>query len=327
MTTKRIVATAPIGRTAIEILEQIAPVIISPAPDDTSLLALAESTVGLVVRGEGRATKQVIDACPELRVIGRPGAGYDSVDIAAASARKIPVIFAPLGGFAVAEGALALLLALIKKIPVCDQAVRQGEWRKRYEITIGDMAEHTLGIIGLGRIGAYLARLVQPFQMTVLGYDPFLTSKPAGLDSVELVELPELLRRSDFVSLHVPLGPETKGLINRERIAQMKRGAILVNTARGGVIENLDVLAEALEAGCLGAVGLDVFPTEPPATSHRIFRDPRLICAPHLLGVSELAMERIYRSMATDMVAVLQSRAPRYCVNPETVGARVDVGA
>jgi len=89
----------------------------------------------------------------------------------------------------------------------------------------------------------------------------------------------------------------------------------------------LDVLAEALEAGRLGAVGLDVFPTEPPATSHRIFRDPRLICAPHLLGVSELAMERIYRSMATDMVAVLQSRAPRYCVNPETVGARVDVGA
>src|SRR5207302_10257578 len=114
----------------------------------------------------------------------------------------IPAIVTPRDVYTVDKGVLALLHALIKKIPVYDQAVRQGERRKRYEITIGDMAEHTLGIIGLGRIGAYLARLAQPFQMTVLGYDPFLTSKPAGLDSVELVELPELLRRSDFVSLH-----------------------------------------------------------------------------------------------------------------------------
>lgn len=320
-TTKQIVATAPIGRAAIEILEQIAPVVTSASPDDSSLLAFAENMIGLVVRGESRATKQLIEACPELQVIGRPGAGYDSVDIAAATARRIPVIFAPLGGFAVAEGALALLLALIKKIPVCDQVVRQGSWKKRYEITVGDMTEHALGIIGLGRIGAHFARLAQPFQMTVLGYDPFLSSKPAGLDFVQFVELPELLHRSDFVSLHVPLSSETKGLINRERIAQMKRGAILVNTARGGVIDGLDVLADALEAGQLGAVGLDVFPTEPPDASHRIFRDPRLICAPHLLGVSELATERIYRSMANDMVAVFEHRPPRYCVNPEALDA------
>jgi phosphoglycerate dehydrogenase-like enzyme len=327
MTKKRIVATAPIGRTAIDILEQIAPVVTAASPEDSILLKFAQEMIGLVVRGEGRATKQVIEACPELRVIARPGAGYDSVDIATATARRIPVIFAPLGGFAVAEGALTLLLSLIKKVPVCDQVVRQGQWTKRYEITVGDMAEHTLGIIGLGRIGAHLARLAQPFQMTVLGYDPFLSSKPAGLEFVELVELPELLCRSDYVSLHVPLSPETKGLINRERIAQMKRRAILVNTARGEVIEGLDVLADALEAGQLGAVGLDVFPTEPPDASHRIFRDPRLICAPHLLGVSELAMERIYRSMANDVVAVFEHRPPRYCVNPEVLDVSIGSGA
>src|SRR5262249_54783057 len=152
--------------------------------------------------------------------IARPGAGYDSIDLAVANARRIPLVFAPLGGFAVAEGALALLLALVKKVPACDRVVRQGQWMKRYDLVIGDMTQHTLGIIGLGRIGAHLARLAQPFQMNVLGYDPFLKSKPEGLEFVELVDLPELLRRSDFVSLHVPLGAETKGLINRERISQ-----------------------------------------------------------------------------------------------------------
>src|SRR5262249_52697318 len=148
MTGKRIVATSPIGRTAIEILERIAPVIISPAPDEATLLTLAENTIGLVVRAESRASKTLIDAYGELRVIARPGAGYDSIDLAAANARRIPLVFAPLGGFAVAEGALALLLALVKKVPACDRVVRQGQWMKRYDLVIGDMTQHTLGIIG-----------------------------------------------------------------------------------------------------------------------------------------------------------------------------------
>lgn len=312
---QRIVATAPIGTTAIEILQQVAPVVTSPTPDEQTVLTLLDNAIGLVVRGEGRASRRTIEAAPALRVIGRTGAGYDAVDVEAATERHIPVVFAPVGGFAVAEGALALLLTLIKRIPECDQVVRSGQWQKRYNMNTGDMTGSTLGIIGLGRIGAHLARLVRPFDAIILAYDPYLKSVPQGLDFVELVSVDELFARSDYISLHVPLTDETKGLINRDRIARMKGGAIIVNTARGGLIESPDVLAEALENGQIGGVGLDVFPGEPPDPGHRIFRDRRLVCAPHLLGVSKLAMERIYRSMASDMVAVLRGKKPKFCVN------------
>jgi phosphoglycerate dehydrogenase-like enzyme len=319
----RIVATAPIGATAIDILEQVARVEIAPAPDEQTMMGLLDQTVGLIGRGEGRITARMINGCPSLRVIGRPGAGYDSVDLAAATARNIPLVYAPVSGFAVAEGALALLLAIVKKIVWCDEAVKNKQWQKRYEDLSGDLAEHTLGIVGLGRIGAHLARLCQPFGMTILGYDPYLTAAKAGVPWVEDVGLDELLARSDFVSLHMPLTDQTRGLINRERLARMKRGAVLINTARGGVIQSLDVVEAALASGQLSAVGLDVFPQEPPDASHPIFRNPRLLSAPHMLGTSELAMERIYRSMANDMVAVLNHRRPKYCVNPETLSGFV----
>ena len=318
MQPERIVSIAPIDRIAIDILQQVAPVEISPSPDEPAVLTLLEGTVGLVARGtEGGITRKIIENCPGLRVIGRPGVGYDTVDVAFATQRKIPVVYAPIGGFAVAEAALALLMAIVKKVRLADTILKQGQWQRRYQLSTGDLTGHTLGIIGLGRIGGRLARLVQNFEMEVLGYDPFLTEEAARGMGVEPVPLDDLLRRSDFISVHVPLGEQTRGMINRERIARMKPGAIFINTARGGVVESLDVLADALESGHLGAVGLDVFPTEPPDTSHRLFKHPHFTGAPHLLGVSSLAMERIYRSMATDMVAVLQGRRPRYCVNPE----------
>jgi phosphoglycerate dehydrogenase-like enzyme len=318
MPSERIVSTAPIDQIAIDILEQVAPVEISASPDESTMLTLLEGTIGLVARGtEGSITRKIIENCPGLRVIARPGVGYDTVDVAFATQRRIPVVYAPIGGFAVAEAALALLMAIVKKIQLADTILKQGQWQRRYQLSTGDLTGHTLGIIGLGRIGGRLARLVQNFEMEVLGYDPFLTEKDARGSGVEMVPLDDLLRRSDFISVHVPLGEQTRGMINRERIARMKPGAIFINTARGGVVESLDVLADALESGHLGAVGLDVFPTEPPDTTHRLFKHPHFTGAPHLLGVSRLAMERIYRSMATDMVAVLEGRRPRYCVNPE----------
>ena len=318
MQPERIVSIAPIDRIAIDILQQVAPVEISPSPDEPTVLALLEGTIGLVARGtEGGISRKIIENCPGLRVIGRPGVGYDTVDVAFATQRKIPVVYAPIGGFAVAEAALALLMAIVKKVQLADAILKRGQWQRRYQLSTGDLTGHTLGIIGLGRIGGRLAELVQNFEMEVLGYDPFLTKEAAREMGVELVPLDDLLRRSDFISVHVPLGEQTRGMINRERIARMKPGAIFINTARGGVVESLDVLADALASGHLGAVGLDVFPTEPPDTSHRLFKHPNFTGAPHLLGVSRLAMERIYRSMSNDMVAVLQGRRPRYCVNPE----------
>ena len=317
MVGQRIVSTAPIDRTAIEILERIAPVQIADSPDEQTLMSLLEGTIGLVCRGEGKVSNHIIAKCQTLRVIGRPGSGYDTVDIAAATARKIPVLYAPVSGFAVAEGAFALLMTLVKRIRLCDQIVRGDQWQRRYEMKTGDIFGHTLGIVGLGKIGSHLARLVRPFEMTVLAYDPFIDPERAQELGLEIVELHELLERSDFVSLHVPLSEQTRGLINRLTVAAMKKGAILINTARGAIVESLDVLADALESGQLAAVGLDVFPTEPPDVSHRIFQDLRCVLTPHVVGVTELSMERIYRSMANDMVAVLKGQPPMYCVNPE----------
>lgn len=312
MSKQRIVATARIGEPAITILNRIAKLETAPAPDEKTVMAMLEGTTAIVCRGEGGASRQLIEAAESLKVIGRCGAGYDSVDVVCATERGIPLVIAPVGGFAVAEGALAMLLSLVKLLPMGDHAVRTGNWQWRYNHLSGDMTEKTLGLIGFGRIGSHLAELVRPFSMTVLVCDPWV-----DVTGVEQVELDELLARSDYLSLHTPLNDDTRGLIDAERIAKMKRGAILINTSRGGVIESLDVLADALDSGQLAAVGLDVFPSEPPDTSHRIFHDPRCLCSPHLVGGSQLAMYRIYESMANDMTAVLSGGRPRFCVNPE----------
>jgi D-3-phosphoglycerate dehydrogenase len=317
MTVSRIVATAPIDTIAVDILEKFAPVETAPAKDEETLLGYCDDTIAFVSRGTGAVTTRMIQASDALKVIGRPGVGYDTVDVAEATRRKIPVVIAPVGAFAVAEGALAMLLSLVKRLPESDAIVKTGQWDKRFTMYSGDMTGHTIGIVGFGRIGSHLAKLLTPFEMTILAFDPHLPPEHIEKLGATPIELDELLRRSDYVSLHVPLIDETRGLIGAERIGLMKRGAILVNTSRGDVIDNLDILADALDAGQLAAVALDVFPGEPPDVSHRLFKDGQCLCAPHLVGGSRLAMERIFESMATDMVAVLQGGRPQHCVNNE----------
>ena len=312
-----IVSTAPIGQIALDMLREVAEVVTAPSPEENALLILSKNAIGIVCRGEGKVSRRVIEACTALRVIGRPGAGFDSVDIRAATESGIPVIYAPVGGFAVAEGALALLLALVKKVSLGDALVKSGQWRRRYEVSTGDMMGHTLGLIGVGRIGTHLARLAQAFDMRILGYDPFISKEAFSDKTVRLVALEELLARSDYVSVHVPLTDQTRGLIGKKTIPLMKTGALLVNTARGQIIEDLDVLADALDTHHLAGVALDVFPVEPPDVSHRIFAHSNFLASPHLQGVSDAAMDRIYRSMAADMVAVLKGERPVYCVNPQ----------
>ena len=320
MSATKFLITAPIEDAATEILATFAPVTVSPSTAHETLLGLLEGSIGIVARGEAQMNRPLIEAATDLKVVGRSGVGYDNVDVEALNERGIPLIIAPVGGFAVAEAALALLLALIKQLSAMDQAVRSGDWLRRYTAQIGDMDEHTLGIVGLGRIGSHLAKLLQPFEMTLLGYDPYVDEETMGGLGVHKVNLDELLRRSDYVSLHMLLNDETRGMIGKAEIAQMKKGAVLLNLARGGIIDGLDLLADALDEGQLSFLGLDVFPNEPPDVSHRLFKDPRCIFSPHALGMSHLAMNRVCRSMANDMLAVLEGRKPRYCVNPEVLG-------
>lgn len=320
MTSPSIACSGPIGEVAIEILNPFGEIVVAEDSSEEALLRILPGAVGLVLRGDGIGSTRVIESAPDLKVIGRSGVGYDKVDIQTANARKIPVIITPgANSQAVAEAALAYMLALSKKMVHWDRQLKQGNWRSRFEQSPGDLEGATLGIIGFGRIGCRLAQLIRPFGMTVLACDPFVTAAAAGEQDAALVALEELLQKSDFVSIHALLNENTRGLINRKRLGLMKPGSFIINLARGAIIESLDVLYEALTDGPLAGAALDVFEPEPPDVSHPIFKLDNCLTSPHAICMSRRAMFNSFRMMAEDMAAVLQGRRPQFVANPEAL--------
>lgn len=313
-----IVGTGPLDDIAANLLRPFGEIVIQSKDGEEGLWPLIPHAIGLVVRGGGAATGALIREAKNLRVIGRSGSGYESVDIAAATEKKIPVVFAPgLGARAVAEAAVAFMLALCKNIFYWDKQVKSGNWTSRLKSRPGDLHGATLGIIGFGNIGQHLARMVMPFEVTVLVYDPYMDPSRAAELGVRRTSLEDLVPQSDFISLHAPQTQETIGMINRDLLQRVKPGAFLINLARGALIENLDILQQALEDGRLAGVGLDVFEPEPPNERHPIFKLDNCLTSPHVLGTSDGAMREVFRSMAEDMVAVLRGQRPRFVVNPE----------
>jgi D-3-phosphoglycerate dehydrogenase len=315
-----IVATGPIDPVAVDILAPYGNLVVAADGSEESLLPLMGQAVGLVVRGGGVATKSMISAAPHLRVIGRPGAGYDSVDVGAATERKIPLVYVPgVGARAVAEAAITLMLALAKDLPYWDRQVRAGNWRSRFQSSPKDISGSVIGLVGLGNIGSMLAKLLGAFNARLQAYDPLIAQEKAKVYEVELVSLDYLLRTSDFVSLHAPLTAETRGMINRATLGIMKPGSFLINLARGGLIESIDVLYEFLKSGKLAGAALDVFEPEPPDHTHAIFQLKNLITSPHALAMTDGTMRQIFKTMAEDMAAVFDGRNPRLIVNPEVL--------
>lgn len=289
-----IVATGPVHPVAEALLGPIA------TGDWRAQLAEAEA---LIVRGDAVVTADDITAARKLRVIGRSGVGVDNVDLAAAAARGIPVVIAPgSAARAVAEGALALGLALLKHLPELGAALRAGDWAARDRIEVGDVAGATMGIVGYGRIGRELGDLARALGMHVLAHDPEVDEAATPLDA--------LFANADVVSLHAPLTDETRGLVGPNLLAQAKPGLILVNTARGALVSSLDDLLAALESGRLGGVGLDVFEEEPPDPSHPLFAHPRVLVTPHALGLTPSAREAVFRTMAEGVAAALRGEPP-----------------
>jgi D-3-phosphoglycerate dehydrogenase len=218
---------------------------------------------GLVVRSASRVTAEVIAAAPALEVIGRGGVGLDNVDVEAATRRGIVCMNTPGGNtIAAAEHTMALLLAVARKLPQAHAHLRGGKW-ERERFLGAEMYGKTLGIVGLGRIGTEVARRAQGFQMTVIAYDPYLGAEVAERLGVELVDLGALLRRSDFISVHIPLTKETRGLIGAAELGRTKPGVRIVNCARGGIVDEA-ALAAAVQTGHVAGAGLDVFEREPP---------------------------------------------------------------
>ena len=320
MTRPKIYLTQPVDAYATEVLQRYGELVVASETTEAVMKNEIAGAMALVVRGQAPITAAVLAAAPDLKVIGRTGVGYDTIDIAAATRQGVPVVFTPgVGARAVAEAALAYMLAMCKMIPHWDKQLKAGNWKARYERQGRDLDGKTLGIVGFGRIGQLVAEMARPFNMTVLAYDPYVQPARGKELGAEMVELDVLMKRSDFISLHCPQIPETEGFINRARLSVVRPGSYLVNLARGGVIESLDLLHEMLENGQLGGVALDVFDPAPPDVSHPLFSHENCIASPHAMATTLGAMTRIFKSMADDMAAIIDGETPRFVVNPETL--------
>ncbi len=301
-----VIMTAPrLAPAAVALIEAAGATLhyMAPFPSAAEVAALAASIQpDAILSRQGPVTAAVMDAAPGLRVIARHGVGVDDVDVAEAQRRGIVVTRAPGSNTqAVAEHTMALLLALAKDLPLLSAQVAGGAWRKA-ETKVRDVAGLRLGLVGCGAIGQAVARLAGAFGMPVAAYDPALLDN-AGIASV--TDLPALLARSDVLSLHVPLCPATRHLIGAAELIALPPGAIVLNTARGGLIDEAALL-EALEAGHLAGAGLDVFEHEPPPDRHPLRRHPRVICTPHVAGVTDGSLVNMGVMAAECIVAVLR---------------------
>lgn len=263
-----------------------------------------------------------IEAAPRLRAVGRIGVGYDAVDVEALTRRGIPLMTCGTDNSpTVAEYAMFMMLALAKRSATMDAVPRQGRWSERYAALPTELLGKTLLIVGFGRIGTRVAKRCLPMEMTVEVYDPYVPAEAVRRAGCEPVaDLDAALPRADFVSLHCPKTPETAGMFDAARLARMKPSARLINTARGGLVDEAALYA-ALAAGKLAGAGIDVFAPEPPLTDNPLFTLPNVIVAPHMAGNSRESLDRKALTTARNLLTVLDGGVPNaeYVVNPEAL--------
>ena len=267
----------------------------------------------LIVRSRTKVTAAVLAAgAPRLKVVGRAGIGVDNIDLAAAKSAGVTVVNSPLATtVTVAELALGMMLAMAREIPRADASIKGGKWlKKEFEGT--ELFGKTLGVIGFGRIGSTMAKRAAAFDMEVLAYDRLKDANETRLNGGNPVELDELLAKADFISLHLPLTPDTKNMLNAETFAKMKDGVYLVNASRGGIVDE-DALLEALNSGKVAGAALDVFAAEPPGVSPLISH-PKVVCTPHVGAQTVEAQARAGYDIATEIVAALKGEELRWKV-------------
>lgn len=285
---------------------------------DMGTVAAEVGEADAVVTRDAGLSAAAMDAAPRLRLVVVHGVGHDPVDVAHAVAREIVVCNTPMAnGWAVAEHAIGLLLALAKQTLAADRAVREAVFERRYALGLTELRGRTLGIVGCGRIGLATARIARAgLRMRVCGHSP--SADPARLRRLGIAPcagLGELLEQADAVTLHVPLRSETRGLIGRAELGRMKRGALLVNTARGALVDQ-GALVEALTEGRLGGAGLDVFDREPVPADHPLLRLPNVVLSPHVAGASEAAMARTADAVAAAVLRMAAGRLPPHRIRP-----------
>ena len=291
---KYVVAVAdPVNERGLELLRAAPEFEVAYTAGKPDQLALVLPRAhALLVRSETKVTAEILAQAPQLRVVGRAGTGVDNVDVEAATRRGIAVLNTPGGNtVSAAEQAIALLLALVRRVPWAAESMRRGEWDRKKFGGI-ELRDKVLGLVGLGRIGAHVATVARALGMEVLAHDPFLSAERAREMGVTLLGLDELLARADAVSLHLPLTNETKNVIDRRRLGLMKATSVLVNTARGGLVDEAALL-EAVTGGKLAGAALDVFEQEPLPKDSPLRQSDRLILTPHLAASTTEAQERV----------------------------------
>lgn len=322
---KLVIASASYGVHAPEALELLARVFerierveLKVGEGEESVIGKVGDADALILGAGGPITRKVMEACSNLKIVARHGIGLDNVDLNAATELGIPVTYCRHTGeeVSVAEHAVALMLACARRLVEADRAVREGRWKARVELVGVELRGKTLGIIGLGAIGREVARIARNgFGMRVLAYDPYVPESVFGDVGAKRAGLEELLSESDFITVHVPLTPETRRLLNADRLKLVKRGAVIVNTARGAVIDET-ALYEALREGRVAYAGLDVFESEPPEGSPLLFL-PNVVLTPHVAAFTKEALRRMDMANAEDLVRFFRGEKPLRLANPQ----------
>jgi D-3-phosphoglycerate dehydrogenase len=307
----------PISHRGVEELsrDQALDVVVKTGLNEADLIKLMPDVSAIIVRSETKVTKAILEAGKILRAIGRAGVGVDNVDIETATRRGIVVLNAPGGNtVSTAEHAFSLLLSIARYIPQADASVRGGSWQRKNFQGV-ELHGKTLGIIGMGRIGGELSRRAVAFGMRMLAFDPYLSAARARSLQVDLVEeLDDLLTAADFISLHTPLTPETKHLLNKERLAKTRQGVRIINCARGGLVDEL-ALVDALKSGQVAAAALDVFEQEPLPADSPLRGIPNLVLTPHLGASTAEAQESVGIEIAQSIRALLLEGTIRNAIN------------
>jgi D-3-phosphoglycerate dehydrogenase / 2-oxoglutarate reductase len=311
---RRVVIADPIDADAVELL-RAGPCEVIDATAEGALPGALPDAWAIIVRSRTKVTKDLIQKSPHLALVARAGVGVDNVDLPAASARRIRVVNAPTAATAsVGELSVALYLMLARDLSARVAATKGGTWKRGENGT--ELAGKTVGFIGYGRIAREIARLLRPFGVRTIATDPFVKSTN---DGTELAPLDQVVEQADFLSLHAALTEDNHHLMNAARFGRMKKGAFLVNVARGPLVDE-EALLGALESGRLGGAALDVFEVEPP-TRTKLLAHPRLIATPHLGASTHEAQRRAGRQVVDEVLRALRGEPLQSLVNPEVGGA------
>lgn len=310
----KILVSDQISEKGLELLSKEMEVDYLPGLSKEEILQRIAEYDALMVRSGTKVTRDIIEAGTNLKIIGRAGVGVDNIDVEAATERGIVVVNSPGGNTrAAAEHTIALMLALARNIPQAHMMLKQGEW-KRSKFMGMEVYGKTLGVIGFGRIGREVAKRAQGLGMEVIAYDPYISEESAERIGVQLVDLPTLLQKADIITIHTPLTKETKHLLGEEELKKMKKGAKIINTARGGIVDEI-ALAKAIEEGIIGGAAIDVFEQEPPPPDHPLLKLEQVIVTPHLGASTVEAQEYVAVDVAEQIVNFFKGIPPSSPVN------------